>query len=340
VPTVPAAQLLALTRRIFEAAGTPADLADVVADHLISANLAGHDSHGVIRIPSYVQTIRRGALDPAARPRVLQDRGPVLLVDGNWAFGQVAARYGIDLAVGRAKEVGVALVGIVRSNHIGRVGEYPTLAAQRGVAAFVTVGGLGTSVAPFGGRQGALGTNPISFGFPAASHPPFLVDFATSAIAGGKVMVARAKGEPVPPGSLLDAAGEPTLDPNAYFAGGALLPFGGHKGYGLSLVSALFSGVLTQAAHAEGVRGGGGVLMLAIDAGAFGPPERAIADADAAMERIKAVPAAAGVDEVLIPGEPEARSRERRLREGIPVPERTWAEIGETAGPLGVALDG
>jgi LDH2 family malate/lactate/ureidoglycolate dehydrogenase len=338
VPTVPAAQLLALTRRIFAAAGTPADLAEIVADHLISANLAGHDSHGVIRIPSYVQTIQRGALDPTARPRVLQDRGPVLIVDGNWAFGQVAARYGIDLAVGRAKEVGVALVGIVRSNHIGRVGEYPTLAAQRGVAAFVTVGGLGTSVAPFGGRQGALGTNPISFGFPAASHPPFLVDFATSAIAGGKVMVARAKGEPVPPGSLIDAAGEPTDDPNAYFAGGALLPFGGHKGYGLSLVSALFSGVLTQAAHAEGARGGGGVLMLAIDAGAFGPAERAIADADAAMERIKAVPAAAGVDEVLIPGEPEARSRERRLGEGIPVPERTWGEIGETARGLGVEL--
>ncbi|HEV8635176.1 MAG TPA: Ldh family oxidoreductase [Chloroflexota bacterium] len=341
MPTIAADRLLALTRRIFGAAGTPADLAEVVADHLIGANLAGHDSHGVIRIPSYVGMIKRGALDPAARPRILNDRGALLLVDGNWAFGQVAARYGIDLAIRRAREQGAALVGIVRCNHIGRVGEYPTLAAQQGVAAFVTVGGeRGSSVAPFGGRTGALGTNPISFGFPAARHPPFLVDFATSAIAGGKVMVARAKGEPVPPGCLIDAQGEPTQDPNAYFAGGALLPFGGHKGYGLSMMVSLFAGVLTQAAaHAGEGRGASGTLMIAIDAGAFGPAERTIADADAAIDRIKAVPPAPGVAEVLAPGEPEARSRERRQREGIPVPETTWAEIGATAQSLGVPVE-
>jgi LDH2 family malate/lactate/ureidoglycolate dehydrogenase len=342
VPTVSADRLLVISRRIFEAAGTPADLAEIVSDHLINANLAGHDSHGVIRIPSYVQTIKRGQLDPAARPSTLEDRGPTIRVDGNWAFGQVAARYAIDLAIARAKEVGVALVGIVHANHIGRVGEYPTLAAERGVAAFVTVGGLGQSVAPHGGRKGGLGTNPISFGFPAASHPPFLVDFATSAIAGGKVMVARAKSEPLPPGSLIDADGRPSQDANQYFAGGALLPFGAHKGYGLSLGRALFSGVLTQAAHADGGRGGrgGGVLMLAIDAGVFGPAERAVADADALMEKIKAVPPAEGVAEVLVPGEPEARSRQRRGQEGVPVPESTWKEIGETAASLGVTMDG
>ena len=338
MPTVHADRLLAISRRIFEAAGTPADLAEVVSDHLINANLAGHDSHGVIRIPSYVQAIQRGQLDPAARPRTLEDRGATIRVDGNWAFGQVAARYAIELAIGRARELGVALVGIVHANHIGRVGEYPTIAAERGVAAFVTVGGPGRSVAPYGGRRGGLGTNPISFGFPAAAHPPFLVDFATSAIAGGKVMVARAKAEPLPPGALIDADGQPTQDAEKYFAGGALLPFGGHKGYGLSLVSALFSGVLTQAAHA-GERGGGGVLMLAIDAGAFGPVERAIADADALMERIKAIEPAAGFAEVQVPGEPEARSRERRRREGVPVPETTWREIEQTAGSLGVELD-
>src|SRR5437868_11541974 len=137
MPTIPADRLRGLTQQIFEGAGTPGDLAEVVTDHLINANLAGHDSHGVIRIPSYVQTIKRGALDPTARPSVLSDRGPTVLVDGNWTFGQVAARYAIDLAVKRAKELGVAMVGIVHANHIGRVGEYPTLAAERGVAAFV-----------------------------------------------------------------------------------------------------------------------------------------------------------------------------------------------------------
>jgi uncharacterized oxidoreductase len=338
MPTIAADELRTLTRAIFEGAGTPADLAETVADHLINANLTGHDSHGVIRIPSYVGAIQRRVLDPTARPSVLNDKGPTVLVDGNWAFGQVAARYAIDLAVGRAKELGVALVGIVRCNHIGRVGEYPTIAAQRGVAAFVTVGGAsGRSVAPFGGRAGALGTNPISFGFPAAGRPPFLVDFATSAIAGGKVMVARAKGEEVPPGSLIDANGEPTRDPNAYFDGGALLPFGDHKGYGLSMMVSLFAGVLTQpGAHSSEGHGASGCLMVAIDAGAFGPAERTVADADAAIDRIKAIPPAAGFDEVLVPGEPEARSRERRLREGIPVPERTWAEIQATAESLGV----
>ena len=236
MPTVPADRLLAISRRIFEAAGTPADLAEIVSDHLINANLAGHDSHGVIRIPSYVQTIKRGQLDPAARPRTVEDRGPTIRVDGNWAFGQVAARYAIDLAIARAKELGVALVGIVHANHIGRVGEYPTIAAERGVAAFVTVGGPGRSVAPFGGRQGGLGTNPISFGFPAASHPPFLVDFATSAIAGGKVMVARARHEPLPEGILMGPDGLPSTDPNDFFRGGVMHAFGAHKGAALSLM--------------------------------------------------------------------------------------------------------
>ena len=152
MPTVAPDRLLAISRRIFEAAGTPADLAEIVSDHLISANLAGHDSHGVIRIPSYVEAIKSGRLDPTARPRTTVDRGAIVQVDGNWAFGQVAARHGIEVAIARAKEIGVALVAIQRSNHIGRVGEYPTLAAERGVAAFVTVGGLGKSVAPHGGR--------------------------------------------------------------------------------------------------------------------------------------------------------------------------------------------
>jgi len=339
--TLSVERLRDVSRRVFVAAGTPEDLAEVVTDHLVNANLAGHDSHGVIRIPSYVETIKRGALDPTARPSIALDKGPTILVDGNWAFGQVTGRFAIDLAVKRAKEQGIALVGIVHANHIGRVGEYPTLAAERGVAAFVTVGGLGKSVAPFGGGRGALGTNPISFGFPAAGRSPFLVDFATSMVAGGKVMVARAKREPLPAGSMIDEKGEPSQDAEKYFAGGALLPFGGHKGYGLSLVSALFSGVLTQAAHATagGKRGGGGVLMVAIDSGAFGSADQVAADADALLAKMQETPPAAGVVEVLVPGEPESRSRERRQRDGVPVVEATWEEIKVTAESVGVRIE-
>lgn len=332
--------LRALTRRIFVAAGTPDDLAAILADHLIDANLVGHDSHGVLRIPHYVKSIGDGQISPAARPEIIQQNNATALVNGNWTFGQVSARFGTEVAIEKAKAEGVGLVSVVRCNHIGRVGEYPTLAARRGVAAFVTVGGpAGKSVAPHGGRQGALGTNPISFGFPTRDAPEFLVDFATSAIAGGKVMVARARGEQVPDGTLLNRDGAPTTDPNDYFDGGALVPFGAHKGFGLSMVVALFAGVLTNgAAHNDG-RASGGALILAIDAGVFGDSDQITAAADAALNRIKSVPPREGVTEVLTPGEPEARARAHRQAEGIPVPDRTWAEIQAVAASLGVSID-
>jgi hydroxycarboxylate dehydrogenase B len=332
--------LRALTRRIFVAAGTPDEPAAILADHLVDANLVGHDSHGVLRIPHYVSAIEAGQIAPAARPEIIQQTNATALVNGNWTFGQVSARFGTEVAIEKAKAEGVGLVSVVRCNHIGRVGEYPTLAARQGVAAFVTVGSSGgKSVAPHGGSQGALGTNPISFGFPTRDAPAFLVDFATSSIAGGKVMVARARGEPVPEGTLLNRDGEPTTDPNDYFAGGALLPFGAHKGFGLSMVVALFAGVLTNGeAHNEG-RASGGTLIVAIDAGAFGDADQITAAADTALNRIKAVPPRAGVSEVLTPGEPEARARTHRAAEGIPVPDRTWNEIQTVATSLGVSID-
>jgi len=310
-----------------------------VADHMVDANLAGHDSHGVRFIPAYAKRVRDGSIVPDARPELVRESAATALVDGHATFGQVAARYGTEVAIRKAKAEGACVVSVVRCNHVGRVGTYPSMAASRGVALFVTVGSAGDgNVAPYGGRTGAMGTNPMAFGFPTREAPPFLVDFATSAVAGGKVHVARDKGERLAEGLLLDSAGNPTTDPRAMDAGGALLTFGGHKGYGLAMVAALFSGALTNDGGPDGAWGQGGLLILAIDTGAFGDADEIVARADRALLKVKAVPPRDGFDEVLLPGEPEVRSRERRLAEGIPIPDAIWREIGETATGLGVEV--
>jgi len=334
----PADELRDTATAIFRAAGADADPTEILVTHLIDANLAGHDSHGVLRIPSYVQAMKRGRIQPNARPAVIRETPVSALVDGNWTFGQVSARHGIDVAIAKAKAQGVAVVGVVRCNHIGRLGTYPTLAAKQGIVAMVTTGNVGKSVAPFGGRQGVFGTNPFSFGFPAGHREDLMVDFATSTIAGGKVMVARAKHEPVPPGSLLDKNGDPTTDPNAYFDGGMLLPFGGHKGSALSVLSVLLSNVLVGAPEFSDQGGLSGTFMLAIDAGLFRDQSKVTADADRVFDRIKDVPPAPGVDQVLVPGEPEVRTAERRRQGGIPVADDTWAEIVAAGQSVGLAV--
>ncbi len=330
-------QLRATATTIFRAAGAEIEPTAVLVDHLIDANLAGHDSHGILRIPSYVESMQRGQVQPNAQPTILRETPTSALVDGTWGFGHVAARFATDVAIAKAKTSGVSVVGIVRCNHIGRLGTYPTRASSQGVALFVTVGGLGPSVAPFGGARGAMGTNPLSFGFPAADRHDVLIDFATSAIAGGKVMAARAKHAPVPEGTLVDEVGNPTTDPNALFSGGHLLPFGAHKGSALAVMTVLLSQALIgSSAYADGLYGG--VFLLAINAGLFRDIAAVQAETDYVVERIKATPPAVGFDEVLVPGEPEVRAAEQRRAGGIEVAEDTWKEIIETARSLGVTV--
>ena len=329
-------QLRAAATAIFLAAGADEANTTMVVDHLVDANLAGHDSHGVIRIPSYVRGIKQGQIAPAARPEVVRETAVSALVDARRTFGQVSALFATDAVVAKAREHGVAVAGTFRGNHIGRLGYYPTRAAAHGVALLVTLGAVGRSAVPYGGRAGALGTDPIAFGFPAEGDAPFLLDFATTAVAAGKVMVARDKHEPLPPDTLLDKDGRPTTDPNALFQGGALLPFGGHKGYALSLMAVLLSSVLVRgAAHDQG-GDGGKVFFCAIDARVFG--DGAPAAAAGVFRQVRAVPPAEGFDQVLIPGEPERRSAERRRAEGIPVAEDTWQAITATAADLGVSV--
>jgi LDH2 family malate/lactate/ureidoglycolate dehydrogenase len=333
--------LRATATAIFRAAGADEANAATVVDHLIDANLCGHDSHGVIRIPSYVRSIKQGQIAPAATPEVVRETAAMTLVDARRTFGQVSALFATDAVVAKAQEHGVAIAGTFHGNHIGRLGYYPTRAAAHGVALLVAYGSLGRSAVPFGGRSGALGTNPISLGFPAEGDGPFLLDFATTAVAAGKVMVARDKHEPLPPNTLLDKDGRPTTDPNALAQGGALLPFGGHKGYALSLMAVLLSNVLVRgddesAGGGEAAPGSAKVFFCAIDTRVFG--EGAPAAAAGVFDRVRAVPPADGFEQVLIPGEPERRSAARRRVEGIPVAEDTWQAIAATAADLGVSV--
>jgi uncharacterized oxidoreductase len=334
-----------ISQKIFTAVGCPPDIAQRVTAALIDANLCGHDSHGVIRIPTYVDAVREGHVVPDARPSILRQTSVTTLVDGHWAFGQVSAGYATEIAIEKVKSNGVSMVGIVRCNHIGRLGEYATMASDAGVVLMVVAGGFGgrgVSAVPFGGAKPLFGTNPIAIGIPAGAQPDVLVDFATTAVAAGKIEVARAKKVPLPPGSIVDREGRPTTDPEDYYRGGALLPFGGHKGYALSVVVEFLGRVLTGAdAFAEGVRGGpvyghSGTLMLAIDPSVFVSPEQYAAAADETLARLTAVPPAPGSSGVMIPGEPESRSRAERSVNGIPLAEETWEKILSTARALGV----
>ena len=338
--TISADQLRETTTTIFQAAGATPEIAAAVADALVQANLAGHDSHGVIRIPAYVSTIQAGRLDPAAEPALIQDQAATGLVDGKNGFGQITGRFVTDVAIAKAKEFGAAAVGAINCNHVGRVGEYPERAAREGVlllATCGTVGGRAARTAPFGGRGGILSTNPIAIGLPAGERAPMIVDFATTVVAEGKVQVARAKGVDLPPGAILDKNGKPSVNPNDLYDGGTMLTFGGHKGFGLSLVAAVLSQGLTTELSLEGQPSGMGFFVWAVNTSVFQPATDYGKRADWMIDQVKAVAPAEGFSEVLVPGEPERRERERREAEGVPVAEATWEAIQKVAQELGVA---
>ncbi len=339
-------ELRLVAERIFTAAGAPPETAQEMAEALVGANLAGHDSHGVIRIPAYINLIKNGGLNPSARPTILEETATTALVDGNWTFGHVAAKFGTDVAIRKAKQSKTAIVSIVRCNHIGRLGQWASQAAAEDVIALVVVGGGGGSsrmgtgtAAPFGGAERALSTNPIAIGIPGGETPDMLVDFATTVVAEGKLQVARAKGDQVPPGAILDKEGRPTTDPNDFYNGGVMLPFAGHKGYGLSMFVEMLGGALTPGDEYNGDGRRGGAVVSAADALAFRTKESYEKNADFVLQRIKRIKPAEGFDEVLLPGEPELRTAEARLKEGIAVADTTWQQIAEGGKAVGLDVE-
>jgi hydroxycarboxylate dehydrogenase B len=343
----PAGPLERFVDEVCRAVGADAEVAREVAHHLVGANLAGHDSHGVLRLPWYVEQAGRGQLVPGARPRVVRETSTTALIDAGLSFGHYSTLYALQWAMGRAQLQGLAAASVRQTTHIGRLGEYSERATERGLISIVMVGSAGEGggiVVPFGGRERFLGTNPWSIGIPAAERPPMIFDAATSTIAEGKLRVARAKGAPVPPGFIVDREGQPSTDPLDFYNGGALLPLGGltsgHKGYALALAAALLGGLgLTADGGQEADQGGGsinGVFLVVLDPGAFGDGERYRTMVAGTLDAAERVPPAEGAAEVLVPGEPERRSRAQRDREGIPLAPSTWQELVQVAERFGL----
>ena len=221
-----------------------------MATHQIKANLVGHDSHGVIHIPEYCERIDKGHIVPGAPFDVVSETDSTAVIDGNWGFGFVVTEKATKMAIEKAKSTGVATLTVRRQSHIGRLGDYATMALNSDMIGLITAdSGAGPkAVAPFGGKARRLGTNPICIGVPSDLDGPVVLDMATSAVAAGKISLARNRGEQVPLGWIVDKDGNPTTDPNDYYAGGAILPVGadqGHKGYGLSFMVEMFSGLFT-----------------------------------------------------------------------------------------------
>jgi uncharacterized oxidoreductase len=340
MPTLTKDVLHEVSAAIFHAAGAPVDLAAQVAEVLVENNLVGHDSHGILRIPEYIKSIRDGEIVPTARPQILEESATSALVSGNWALGQVTGLFAVDLAIAKAKRERVAVVSVVQAAHTGRLAAFTDRAARQNVVMFMAIGTVDRPMtAPYGGAAPILGTNPIAFSVPNPDGPPVTLDIATSAIAAGKIKVAKARHEQLPPNVILDKEGRPSTDPMDFFDGGVLLPFGGHKGYALAVIAELLSGPLAGADAYPGVTNRSGIFIFAVDASVFRP----MADYGKALSRtlgkIKAVPPAAGFEEVLLPGEPEARTRVKRERAGIAIPEDTWQAVCDVGAELGVNVE-
>jgi uncharacterized oxidoreductase len=348
LPSLPAPTLVEFTTRLFEAVGAPREEAATVAASLVGANLRGHDSHGVLRVPQYIQFLEKGEYRTGVALRVERESPAVVVCDGQWGFGQVQAHRLLDLVLPRAKSLGLAAGAARDCGHIGRLGEYAERAAEDGLVLIATVNncGGGQRVAPPGGTAGRLGTNPLCVGVPA-EEGPVLLDFGTSVVAEGKVRVYYHNGKaPVPEGWLLDPAGNPTTDPSVLYEPplGTILPMGGsqaYKGFGLALVLDMLAGGLTggRSCHPDAPPAkGNNVVFLALDPASFAGRDDLIREATGVARYVRDCPRAEGVEAILLPGDPERHTLRKRSAEGIPIPEGHWARLADLAGQLGVAL--
>jgi uncharacterized oxidoreductase len=341
---IPLDRLTAAMDLVVRGFGSDASEVRAVVDNLIDANLTGHDSHGIGMLPRYADAFLEGGLQPNRHAAVVVDGGSLLRLDGQAGFGQVIGRESIDLGIERARLHGSCILTLGHSHHIGRIGAWAEQAADAGLVSIHFVNVVARNVvAPFGGGDARFGTNPVCIGIPLPGRPPLILDFATSMIAQGKTRVAHNKGEPVAPGCLIDDQGRDTQDPRYSVVPpwGALLTFGAHKGYGLAVVCELLGGALAAGltqrdADASRRRVLNGMFSVLVDPAALGGTEGFEREAAAFIDWVRASPPRAGVDRVMVAGEPERASRVRRRAEGIPVDLTTWQEILDAARKLGV----
>ncbi|MFQ5732501.1 MAG: malate/lactate/ureidoglycolate dehydrogenase [Planctomycetaceae bacterium] len=334
-----------LVAAIFTKVGSSADEADCIAEHLIGANLAGHDSHGVIRVPIYVRWINEEKVFPNRTLNVLIDTGAILAADGQMGFGQWIGNQAVELGITRCREHGVAIVTLKNVGHLGRIGHWAEMAAKSGLVSlhFVNTSGLGMLVVPAGGIDRRLSVNPVSIGVPMEGREPIILDIAAAATAEGKLKVARNKGVPVPEGWIVDADGNPTTDANKFYGPpyGAILPMGGHKGSGLAIMGELFAGAMTgSGCSAEGkTRLEQGMFSLYVDPLKLQTAETLFPEIRRYVDFVRTARPKDPEAPVLIPGEIEDRNRAARRRDGIDLDDVTWGQLTETATTCGVPAD-
>jgi len=344
MPNVSAEKLTEIAKGLLVAAGASEEEAAVIARYNIGANLVGHDSHGIILIPQYIERIKANHIVPQAPWVITQETPTTTVIDGNWGFGYAVTDRAMRYTIEKAKKQNVAAATVFRQSHIGRLASYPLIAAAEGMIALITAdsGRSPKAVAPFGGAKARLGTNPLCFAIPSNLDGPLVFDMATSAAAAGKINVATARGEQVPAGWLIDAEGRPSTDPKVLKAGGALLPLGGTEGYkgtGLAVIVEILSGLLTGLGFGVEPTGrhNDGCFMAVFNVAAFRDLATFKNEVTEFAQYLKATPLAQGSTEVFYPGEVEFKKEQDRRKNGIPVEDATWNRLKDLAGSYGIA---
>jgi len=346
MPTVPADRLKRIAAALLRGAGASADEAEAVAGGCVDANLAGHDSHGVIAIPTYIDRIKAGHIVPGAPFTIEQESPATAVIDGHWGFGFHVNAKAMRLAIDKAKVTNVAAVTVFRQSHVGRLGAYPLMAAREGMIGLATAdsGRSPKLVAPFGGREARLGTNPIAIAVPSDLEGPFCLDMATSAVAGGKIQLAAARGEAIPRGWIVAKDGKLTTDPTQLKQGGALLPLGGSEGYkgsGLAAMVEVLCGILTGLGF--GVEPSGrhndGTFMAVFNVAAFRPLDAFKREVTEFAHYLKSTPPSEGSTGVLYPGEIEHLTEQKRRQSGIEIEPATWDKLKTLAAELNLAAE-
>ena len=349
MPTFQAEPLIRFAQNLFMAAGVPAEDAGVVSRSLVDANLCGHDSHGVMRVPQYIANLKEGKLHAGVPLQILKETPAMLSADAGWGLGQVQAYRLLELLLPKAKALGLAAGTLRKCGHTGRLGEYAEWAAKHNFAFMATVNshGSGRRVSPPGGTEGRISTNPLCLGAPTPSAPVVL-DIGTSAVAEGKVRVSFQKKEQVPEGWLVDHEGKPTTNPADLYdeqKRGSILPFGGnqaYKGFGLGLLLDIFAGGLSggECSRVEAPMPGLGntVLFVLFNTEVFGGVDHFLSESGKLTDFVRNTPTAPGVNSITLPGDPERLTKEKRLIDGIAIPDGTWELLTKAADQLKVEL--
>jgi LDH2 family malate/lactate/ureidoglycolate dehydrogenase len=324
-------------KQAYQAVGVPEGEAEIVADLLVRADLRGIETHGVTRLPVYIQRLQKGYVRKACLLTTVKEKGPTVFLDAHGSMGHVTSYKAMEIAIERAGQFGIGWVSVKDSGHFGVTGFFPMLAAKKDFIGSI-VSNSAQIVAPWGGRERIIGNNPLAYAFPADQYPPVVVDFSLSVVSAGKLILCRKKGEKIPLGWAVDKNGVPTEDPYAgYEGGGSLSPVGGHKGYGLILAHEMLTAVLTggkwtqqiKSLYEEDQSGIQGTChsFMALDPDCFLGREEFKKNMDRYIRSIKESTKAEGTEEILMPGEPELRTEQKYRKEGIPLVPNTVKEL-------------